>query len=84
MIKYLCAQLAKCFNAHLTEDEKLIRQKVEAARQALRDFNAALDAIPNSVSGTLCFKKWGTRDFITMEYFRLDSLKVSINNRKEL
>lgn len=84
MIKYLCAQLAKCFNAHLTDDEKLIRQKVEAARQALRDFNAALDAIPASVSGTVWYRKWGTRDFITLEYFRLDSIEVSINNRKEL
>lgn len=84
MIKWICAQLSKCFDAHLTDEEKRGKEAVKRLRQASRELNAAIKALPADIDCIIRYKEWSRSDLCTAKYFEITAINAEVKNRKEL
>lgn len=85
----LCAYLARCFNAHLTDDEKRFADDVAAARAAASAFNDALKNLAKWENGNTIWVNYrrGYRDeteFDRPSQFRISKIEASVNQRKSV
>jgi len=84
MIEWICAQLAKCFNAHLTDEDRRVKQLVNEARQKAQDFNDALSKLPRSGLGYIHLDLYGKVQYVSPRYFKINKIEYAVANRKEL
>ena len=85
MINWICAQLAKCFNAHLDEREKKIKELVEEARQKADEFNKALDNLARYADRTdVVYSTYRRDEWVSAKHFKIERISCILSNAKVL
>jgi len=84
MIKWIGYKLAKCFDAHLSDEEQKLKIKIDRVRTAAQEFNKALEDLPSSASGYVNFFQWGDKKWVTLKSFRLGKIECFTGHQNEL
>jgi hypothetical protein len=84
MINWICRKLAECFDAHLTDEEQLLKAKIDRVRVALQEFNDALNDIPHNSDTYMYYTYYGDRKWCRAREFSITSIESSVYNRKVL
>jgi len=84
MIKYLCSLLAKCFNAHLTDEEAEFKRQAEEVRKAVKAFNEAYSRLPSNYNPVTTFQQYGygPPEISCSNKFRLTDFSASLVTKR--
>lgn len=85
MIKWICAKLAECFNAHLTEHELAVKEATEELREAIKVYEEKrkrLVALTPNDTVWIYTNQYNKNDFHSARYFSLGKVEVRINRSK--
>lgn len=81
----LCAALARCFNAHLTDKEKEIKAAADQVRKNAAALNESLARLAKlGVRGWIHHSTGYRYNYESVHTFRIDKIEVTIDQSRKL